>query len=435
MLKTKKHPLKIAREHRNLSQKQLADFTRLGTATIERAERGARLRPDVRQRLCDFFEMGPLELGLVNEPEVEPERKEVDQGLDGEQSSEASESEGNDVDRRDFLRMTGATLLIPAQTALNLEPWERFSKALKRPSSMDQTTLDHLETLAKNSWQLIPDVTGVVSSELRDYTVTHLLNVTELLDGSLTDNTRKRLTSIGGEFSMIAASMSANLRDFDKAQSYYRASIEAARESGNRPLEAVGLASLAIRLTHLDQADKALPLVQEARHLTTQSGTMTTRTWLAAVEAEVQATLRDYKACFRALSDAEQVPQQYVSSEDPYLTTFSPSLFAGYQGVCHMRFGEPEAAYRVLHEALIQLNTPSISRRCYILTDLVSACIERRDIVEACSYARQALALTTQAKSPALWQRINDIYKQLEPWKDVQSVKEFNEQLRAVKRP
>jgi len=229
--------------------------------------------------------------------------------------------------------------------------------------------------------------------------------------------------------------MSANLRDFDKAQSYYRVSIEAAREAGNCPLEAVGLASLAIRLTHLDQADKALPLVQEARHLTTQSGTMTTRTWLAAVEAEVQATLRDYKACFRALSDAEQVPQQYVSSEDPYLTTFSPSLFAGYQGVCHMRFGEPEAAYRVLHEALIQLNTPSISRRCYILTDLVSACIERRDIVEACSYARQALALTTQAKSPALWQRINDIYKQLEPWKNVQSVKEFNEQLRAVKRP
>ncbi len=436
MLKTKTHPLKIARERRNLSQEELAGFTELGIATIQRAERGNRLRPDVRQRLCDYFGMAPLELGLLIQVEKEPDK--IDQEPEGEQTAEMSESGNSTVDRRDFLQMSlgvaGTTLFAPAQAALNLEPWERFSKVLKRPSTIDKTTLNHLEMLAQNSWQLIPDVTGVVSSELRDYSVNHLLNVTELLEGSLTDNTRKRLSSIGGESSMIAASMSANLRDFNAAQSYYNASIEAAREASNRQLEAVGLASLAIRLTHLDQADKALPLVQEARLLTAQSGTATTRTWLAVVEAEVQANLRDYTACFRALDDAEHVPQHYLLSEDPYMTTFSPSLFAGYKGVCHMQFGEPEAAYRVLSEALTHLTTPSISRRCYILTDIASACIERKEIEEACRYARQALALTAQAKSPALWQRINDIRQQLEPWKDIQDVKDFNAQLRAARK-
>ncbi len=429
MLKAKTHPLKTARERRNLSQEELAGFTGLGIATVQRAERGYRLRPDVRQRLCDYFGMTSLELGLGIKVEEEPE---------GQQTTEMSETGNSTVDRRDFLLksigIAGATFLAPTQTTLNLEPWERFSKVLKRPSTLDKTTLNHLEMLAQNSWQLIPDVTGVVSSELRDYSVSHLVNVTDLLEGSLTDTERKRLSSIGGEFSMIAASMSANLRDFDSAQSYYNASIEAAREADNHQLEAVGLASLAIRLTHLDQADKALPLVQEARLLTTQSGTTTTRTWLAAVEAEVQANLKNYTACFRALDNAEHVPQQYILSEDPYITTFSPSLFAGYKGVCHMQFGEPEAAYKVLSESLTHLSTPSISRRCYILTDLASACIKRKEIEEACRYACQALALTAQAKSPALWQRINDVRNQLEPWRDIQVVKDFNAQLRATKK-
>src|SRR5712691_1915430 len=190
---TKTHPLKIARERRNLSQEELAGFTGLGIATIQRAERGKRLRPDVRQRLCDYLGMTPLELGLINEVKEEPERNDIDQEPDSEQIAEISEPGNDNVNRRNFLQSVGATgaaLLLHPQITLNPEAWERFSKALKRPSTIDETTLSHL------------------------------LNVTELLEGSLTDATRKRLTSIGGEFSMIAASMSANLRDFNSAQSY-----------------------------------------------------------------------------------------------------------------------------------------------------------------------------------------------------------------------
>ena len=97
-----------------------------------------------------------------------------------------------------------------------------------------------------------------------------------------------------------------------------------------------------------------------------------------------------------------------------------------------MQFGEPEAAYKVLSEAPTHLSMPSISRRCYILTDLASACIQRKEIGEACAYARQALLLTAWAKSPALWQRINDIRQQFEPWKDIQEVKDFNELLHST---
>jgi hypothetical protein len=94
-----------------------------------------------------------------------------------------------------------------------------------------------------------------------------------------------------------------------------------------------------------------------------------------------------------------------------------------------MQFNQHENAYIVLQEALKQLATPSISRRCYILTDLTKVCIQKREIGEACLYANQALTLTVQAKSPALWERIQKVHEQLEPWKDQQSVKNFSEKL------
>jgi len=99
-----------------------------------------------------------------------------------------------------------------------------------------------------------------------------------------------------------------------------------------------------------------------------------------------------------------------------------------------MQFGEPDGAYKVLSEALIDVNSSSISRRCYILTGLATACIQRKELAEACKYACQALTLTLQAKSPALWQRINAIREQLELWKDNQDARDFVDQLRTIKR-
>jgi transcriptional regulator with XRE-family HTH domain len=149
MHQTKTHPLKIARERRNLSQEALAGFIGLGVATIQRAERGNRLRLDVRQRLCDYFSMTPLELGLLSEVENKP---------DGDHTDETPESGSDNVNRRDFIQSVGAAgvaLLAPTQTMLNSEAWERFSKALKRPSTIDETTLSHLEKLG-SSFQILP---------------------------------------------------------------------------------------------------------------------------------------------------------------------------------------------------------------------------------------------------------------------------------------
>ena len=70
--------LRQARIRRNLTQQLLADFTQLGLSTIERAERGQRIRMDSCRRLCEFFGASAEELGLlrVPEPALKPEELE-----------------------------------------------------------------------------------------------------------------------------------------------------------------------------------------------------------------------------------------------------------------------------------------------------------------------------------------------------------------------
>jgi transcriptional regulator with XRE-family HTH domain/tetratricopeptide (TPR) repeat protein len=455
--------LRHEREKRGWSQSRVAEAIGADTSMISRWECGERKpEPLYREKLCSLFGKDAVELGFIepktrevavmstdttllsensNVAEVfEDQRSNVYPSSIAEMRSSTEELRTTLVDRRIFLEETLVTastvLAVDSPPDTHTEPWERFSRALQKPSTVDETLLRHLEILARASWQLIPDITGVVSRKLRDQNAEFLQDVTDLLEASHPTAVYRRLCSVGSEFAMIAASMSANLREFPQALGYYQASIDGAREAGNHVLEAVGLASSAIRLTHMGHADKALPLIQEARHLAMQSGTSTILTWLAAVEAEIQANLtqKDYHACLRALEDAESVPEHALPGEDPYMTTFGPSLLAGYKGVCYLRFDQPDKAYNVLREALTHLSVPSISRRCYLLTDLGRACIQKSEIVEACTYASQALALTAQAKSPALWQRLNEIREQLAPWKNVQAVGNFHEEFRQTLR-
>ncbi len=58
------HPLRLARERRNLTQRMLADFVGVGEATIQRAERGLPLRADTRKLLCDFLGLSNEDLGF-----------------------------------------------------------------------------------------------------------------------------------------------------------------------------------------------------------------------------------------------------------------------------------------------------------------------------------------------------------------------------------
>ncbi len=417
------HPLRETRLSlpRPLTQKQLADFAGVSASTIERAERGEPIRVDCIQRICEALDKKPKELGLLS---TESEEK--------QNSTEASQDRVNTqkVSRREAMKIgavVGTTLLTTPQELLNPEPWERFARALKKPRSIDQATLEHLEILAKDSWQLIPDVTGIISRDLLKDVIERFQYVTELLEGSLPTPIHRQLCSIGGELALVAGKMFSAMQDYESAQAYYQVAIDAAQEANNHALRAVGLGRFSFIPTYNGEVQHALPFVLEARHLAAHNATPTTRAWLAAVEAEIRANKGEQDACFKALELAELVTSSTQPEDDPYMTTFTPSLLAGYKGVCYLRLHQPQAAQAALQEALLHANTSS---RCYVLTDLAAAFAEQKEIEEACKRAGQALAITTSATPMDVLQRIGSFRGQLEPWQDVQAVKDLDKHIR-----
>ena len=228
------------------------------------------------------------------------------------------------------------------------------------------------------------------------------------------------------------------MHNYPAAEAYYQISIEAARSAGNHALWAVALGHMGFLQTYSGQPHLAIPFLQEAHRLAAQSTTATTRSWLAAVEAEAQANISKLNGnftttlCFKTLEKAELASNPEKPGEDLYWTGFNHTRLEGYKGVCYVLLHQTDAALAVLNKALGTIDPSSTYPRSVILTDLGTVYSQREEIKEACKYGSQALAITAESKSPIVLQRLFNFRQQLNAWANVSEVTQFDEQMRFV---
>ncbi len=324
--------------------------------------------------------------------------------------------------------VTGAAITAP-QELLTAEPWERLSRALAKPCPVDEIVLNHLELITESYWQLFYIV---ASHDLISGVVGHLQTTTSLLQHSQPVSVYKRLCSIASKTALLIGRISFDQSNHVAANNYNKVSFEVALETGNDALRAVVLGRMATIPTNNGQSQIALPLLQEARRLSAQSATLTTRAWLAAKEAEMWANVQEEVACLKALEEAELINNQLTPEEDPYWTNFDRPLMLGFKGVCCLHVHKLEVAQRALHEALATI-APSFARQKSIfLTDLAATFVQQGEPQEASKYLDQALAITAQTKSINSIQRIHQVRLELEPWKMMSCIKQLDEQIASI---
>ena len=147
------------------------------------------------------------------------------------------------------------------------------------------------------------------------------------------------------------------------------------------------------------------------------------------MRAEVYAHLGDAEACDAALNSARALAVQASAGEDRYATGFNPSRLAGYEGACFVRLRQPDRALPALQQALTLLDPQAMRRQSTLFTDMGIAYAQQGDMKRACQFAMQALAITTQTKSLSVLERVRQVYTELEPWKDMEDVKDLERQL------
>jgi len=316
-------------------------------------------------------------------------------------------------------------LLMIASTVLVLSPYARWSTSEGESSSptLINTTIDDLEGITERYWRLCANT----SLDLLGNVIEHFRTIIHLLQQGQARDAVQRLCSLAGESAQILGKTLFDLQEYTLAWSYYTFSLKAAQAAGNQELWAVGLGRMSLLLIYWHQPHEALPLLQEAQQLAVQNPRIVC--WLAAVKAEAYAHLGDAEACDASLHIARALALQASTAEDRYATGFNPSRLAGYEGACFVRLRQPDRALPALQQALTLLDPQAIRRQSTLFTDMGIAYAQQGDMKRACQFAIQALAITTQTKSLSVLERVRQVYTELEPWKDVEKVKDLERQL------
>ncbi len=334
-------------------------------------------------------------------------------------------SQENTLDLVKTHRQTLHDLLVIASTVLVLSPYARWPISGGERSAFPfvDTAIDELEHMTESFWRLCANT----SLDLLGNLLEHLRTIIQLLKQVQTRDALQRLCSLAGEAAQILGKTLFDLHEYTLAWSFYTFSLKAAQAAFNHDLWAVGLGRMSLLLIYWHQPREALPLLQEAQQLTVQSPRVAC--WLAAVQAEVDAHLGDADACDAALKIASTLASEPPLGEDRYATGFNPSRLAGYEGACFVRLRQPERALPALQQALALLDPQAVRRQSTLLSDLGIAYAQQGNVPLACAFAIQALTITAQTKSLSVLERVRQVHKELEAWKDTEAVKDLERQL------
>ena len=348
------------------------------------------------------------------------------------------------VKRRDFLRETGhtavaGTLLLTSRDILGDELLNRFRLALKPPSTLDDKLFHYFERQTEVYWQDRHSAT-LPSYDLLDYALEHFQKVTRLFEKSLLPTQRLQLCAIASKSALLIGEIYLDMGYYTRAREYDNVAILAAKEANYQLLEAIAWGRISLAWIYSESFQKALYCIQKARSFITKNADRSVSSWLAAIEAEVQAALRDQAACLKALDEAEQVEDEKIL-QDSYLIRFDRVLLRGYQGASFRRLFDPDDAHSIIYlekaEKVVQdsitLLDPALKQRLpTFLTDLADIYLKEGKIELACEYATQAAVNAAQIRLQKVVERLHKFRFDLEPWKNTQYVKHFDEQLRPL---
>jgi hypothetical protein len=244
---------------------------------------------------------------------------------------------------------------------------------------------------------------------------------------------RRELASAAGETAALAGWLAFDMNDTPAALSYYRVAIEAAREADDDGLWACVLGYESYQPGMAGRHDQAISLLVEAQRRAARGGTVMTRAWLAAREAEEQAARGDGRAALAALERAQDAFERGTLDGDRVWTAFfDRGRLDGLKVTTFARLRRPGAAYAAATEALRAAGPSATKKRSLLLSDVAEVHLMRREIDAACQLAADALAIVAQTDFSLGLVRTRKVRELLSPWANTQSVRDLDEQIRAL---
>jgi transcriptional regulator with XRE-family HTH domain len=332
------------------SQESFAERLRVDRSTVARWERGGcEPQPFIRPKLAQVLQITPLELDSLLAP-GEPTGQALPMPVTTLQVApepDADLDELDDMNRRELLR-----LLSVAGTLVALPRAESAAHG-EIAQAIEASDVEQYEALNAHLWQ----VYALSPSKRLVYPLVRqqLGLLTSSLERAHTDATHHRLCILAGDLFQLAGEILFDGNRYTDAAYCYTLAANACKEASAYDLWACALTRHSFISMYDRRFTNVASLLDAASHIAEHGDNqLSTRYWVAAVQAEAYAGLGNYEACNRALALAEQVRSLSGDSQLSGWLRFDGSRLAEERGTCYIALGKPELAEAALSEALAQ---------------------------------------------------------------------------------
>ncbi|WP_030460690.1 helix-turn-helix transcriptional regulator [Kitasatospora sp. NRRL B-11411] len=379
------------------SQDDLAELLGVATSTVARWEAGADPRGWVLPKLVLALKLTPEALADLLAPEAVP------QVLPAAPAAGLPPGDTDEMKRRDVLSLlavTGALISLPEIG--NPAPGDGTAASLAETGSELNASLWRVFSLSDSKQAVYP-------------VVRHQLGLfARALQESQSSASRRRLCLLVGDLYQLAGEIFFDANRYADAAHCYTLAVSACREAGEFDMWACALTRHAFVELYESRFSAAAPMLSAAAQVAERGDSqLSTRYWVAAVQAEAYAGLGDFEATNRALDTAEQVHGLSGKLHNGGWLRFDGSRLAEERGTCYLALGRPDLAELALTAALTQ--PLSLRRRGAVLAELAALGAERRDLDKAGHYVRAALDLAGQTGSGYVGRKLEGVKTRLVP--------------------
>ncbi|MFJ7059629.1 helix-turn-helix transcriptional regulator [Streptomyces microflavus] len=391
--------------------------------TVGRWENG-RVYPQPPQRrgLAAALEVSLEELDTFLGPPRSAARKTV-----RHQSGEPSNA--GDLDemiRRAFLRIltvSGALTALPADEA------EALAEGVPGGVPADFARMDsHL-------WQVyqLSRSKRAVYPVVRD----QLATLNEALAGHR--GSPRPLLNAAADLFQLAGEVAFDANRYADASASYALAASVSKDAQAYDLWACAL----VRHAYVDMSERryryAAQMLGAAERLAGRGDrNLSTRQWVASVQAEAYAALGDLDACEHAMERAEAVRDLSADSVDGGWLRFDGARLAEERGSRYVQLGRLDLAEEALERALAQTALApgqSYRRRGAVLTDMAAIRAKRRDADQVVAYGKEAISLARASGSGYVARRLQGLCDEFGPLRRDHRLAELGAEIATLSTP
>jgi hypothetical protein len=337
------------------------------------------------------------------------------------------DDEGDDVQRRGFLRRAGGVAASFALSdAMGTEMLELASAM--QPTGVTSAMLDHAE---RTVFSMHENFAKVPPVELLPVVNEHLRATTRLLKVSQPLAHRRRLCSVAGHLAGLRAWLMFDLRKSIEAEAWYETALQPAREAGDDALAAWLLGARSVVAFDQGRPRDALDLISGAHLHAVRTGRSPVVGWVEALKARAHATVGESAPARVALQRARQhtwrvAPESRRHGMD---VTKEQLRVEYYEGGTLLALQDPAAARAAFQESLGVQGHMHEKGRAVVLLQAAMTYAHEGSIDTAVDFGGAAWSIPAELRIGPIEQRIRTLRAMLEPAADSAPVRMLDQLL------